>query len=124
MRLPAAPAALALACATLALLPGCAPTAPAAPTAPDAQPPAALACASEAEQLLEPVAVHAAPAPRSPLLLELARGRFVYRCERQGAWLAIMFPAPGEAVDCARRPPTRACPTGWVQGDLTTAIFG
>jgi len=102
----------------LAALPGCAPTTPAAPA------PAGLVCAAEAEQLLEPVTVHAAPAPRSAPLLELARGHFVYRCERQGDWLAIMFPPPGEPVDCAQRPPTRACPTGWVQGDLTTAIFG
>lgn len=127
MRLPARPAGLLLAWGALAALPGCAPPAPDGPTAPGAQPPAAreaLACASEAEQLLEPVTVHAAPAEGATLLLELARGRFVYRCERRGTWLAIMFPAPGEALDCSHRPPTRACPTGWVQGDLRTAIFG
>jgi hypothetical protein len=83
-----------------------------------------MSCAAEAEQLLRPVAVHAEPAPRSALLLELGRGRFVYRCERRGDWLAIMFPAAGEAVDCALRPPEHACPIGWVEGDVTTAIFG
>ena len=121
MRLSARATGLLLAWGALAAPPGC------APPAPGARPPAAheaLACASEAEQLLEPVAVHAAPTEGAAVLLELAPGRFVYRCERRGAWLAIMFPAPGEVLDCSQRPPTRACPTGWVQGDVATAIFG
>jgi len=127
VRLSARAAGLLLAWGALAAPPGCAPPAPDGPPAPGARPPAAreaLACASEAEQLLEPVAVHAAPTEGAAVLLELAPGRFVYRCERRGAWLAIMFPAPGEALDCSQRPPTRACPTGWVQGDVATAIFG
>ena len=78
----------------------------------------------EAEQLLQPVAVHAEASPRSALLLELERGRFVYRCERRGEWLAIMFPEAGEAIDCSLRAPERACAIGWVEGDLATAIFG
>jgi hypothetical protein len=67
-----------------------------------------------------PAAYGAGDAPRR----SGGRGRFVYRCERQGDWLAIMFPGLGETVDCSQRPPTRGCPTGWVQGDVTTAIFG
>lgn len=122
MRIPAGAAAILLAWNALALLPGCAPAAPGA--AARAVRPAEIACASEAEQLLQPVALHAAPAAGSALLLQLEGGRFVYRCERRGDWLAIMFPAAGDAVDCSVHPAERACPIGWVQGDVATAIFG
>jgi hypothetical protein len=122
VRLPARSAGLLLFWGAVAALPGCAPTAPVVegPAAGAAR----ISCASEAEQLLQPVAVHAEPAPRSALLLELDRGRFVYRCERRGEWLAIMFPAADEAVDCSQRPAGRPCPIGWVQGDVATATFG
>jgi hypothetical protein len=115
-------AGLLVAWSTAAVLPGCAPAAHgvAAPAARAAE----IACASEAEQLLEPVPVHAAPAVGSALLLKLDRGRFVYRCERRGEWLAIMFPAAGEAVDCAGRSAARACAIGWVRGDVPTRTFG
>jgi hypothetical protein len=122
VRVPTRSAGLLFIWSAVAVLPGCAPTAPGA--APPATRAAAIACASEAEQLLEPVAVHTAPAAGSALLLELDPGRFVYRCERRGDWLAIRFPAAGEAVDCAVRPAARACAIGWVQGDIATATFG
>jgi hypothetical protein len=120
--MPAWSLGLVLVWGAVAVLPGCAPTAPAAGEPPTGA--ARISCAAEAEQLLQPVAVRVEPAPWSALLLELDRGRFVYRCERRGDWLAIMFPAAGEAVDCSRRPPRRSCPIGWVQGDVATAIFG
>jgi hypothetical protein len=106
----------------LVALPGCAPTSlgPEPPVTRGTE----VACASEAEQLLQPVAVHAAPTAGSALLLDLAKGRFVYRCEARDDWLAIMFPAAGEAVDCAQRPAERSCTVGWVRGEVATAILG
>ena len=106
----------------IAIVSGCAP----APLLP----PAAggltgdLACAAEAEQLREPVVAHASPSSDAAPLAELEAGRFVYRCERSGDWLAIMFPAREEAIDCTRRPAGEACSIGWVRGNVQTAIFG
>ena len=82
------------------------------------------ACAGEAEQLAQPVAIYAEPRPGLARLAELADGRFVYRCERRGEWLAVMFPAPGEAVDCSVRSAREACAIGWIQGDLETMVMG
>ncbi|HSA79294.1 MAG TPA: hypothetical protein VLE23_00645 [Geminicoccaceae bacterium] len=104
------------------LLAGCTPPSPERP-APGVQR-AELGCKSEAEQLLQPVLVFGEPAAEAALLGELEAGRFVYRCDRRGAWTAIMYPAPGEAVDCASRPAGRRCQVGWVHGDVPTAIFG
>ena len=120
MKIPCRPAVLLVVWGVA--LAGCAPTpadTEAAATRPDK-----VACASEAEQLLEPVAVHVAPATDSALLVELGRGSFVYRCERRGEWLAIMFPETGQAVDCTVRTPELACPIGWVEGEVTTTIYG
>ena len=105
----------------LAAVPGCA---PAFETSRPAADNTAVACASEAERLLRRVEVRAEPAVGSTVLEELEPGRFVYRCGRQGAWLAVMFPRPEEAVDCSTRPAGRTCPVGWVAGDLETEMFG
>jgi hypothetical protein len=86
--------------------------------------PAELGCKSEAEQLLQPVLVFAGPASDAALLGELKAGWFIYRCDRRGAWMAIMYPAPGEPIDCSLRPARQACLIGWVHGDAPTMIFG
>lgn len=82
------------------------------------------ACAAEAEQLLRGVVLYAMPAAGQPPLAELQDGHFVYRCERRGAWLAVMFPAAGEAVDCSLRGVDDVCRIGWVWGDVATAVLG
>ena len=107
---------------SIALAPACAPEG-AAPDAAIVRPDAS-ACAAEAERLARAVTVYATPAPGSAPLAELDEGRFVYRCERRGDWLAIMFPGAGEAVDCSVRPAARACPIGWVRGDVEASVMG
>lgn len=121
MTSPGAAARCALA-AVASILAGCTPPAPER-LRPVVEP-AELGCATEAEQLLQPVLVYAEPASDAALLVELEAGRLVYRCDRRGAWLAVMYPAAGEAIDCSTRPPERACRVGWMHGEVPTAIFG
>ena len=81
-------------------------------------------CEKEASLLAEAADVHAAPAAESALVAHLAAGRFVYRCERRGEWLGVMFPREGERIDCSRRPAGKACPLGWVRGRGRMEILG
>jgi hypothetical protein len=105
-----------------ALLWGCA--AEPAPSPAAAEPAARAGCAIEAERLLQPAAIRATPLATAVLLAELEAGRFVYRCERRGNWLAVMYPAAGEPVDCSRRGDDRACAIGWTLGEIATEIYG
>lgn len=108
--------------AALGLLPGCTGSPPDGERAID--PLAALDCTPEAERLLATVTVFPQPTSEMPELTVLKPGRFIYRCRREGAWLAIMFPAAGEAVDCTGRAPARACAIGWVRDGIRTEIIG
>jgi hypothetical protein len=91
----------------------------------EAQPPDRGTCAAEAEMLAEPVTVHAAPEASSPQMTRLDKGHFVYRCERRGEWLALMFPRTrGEKTDCSLRRRDPQCSMGWVRGNLVTELFG
>ena len=83
-----------------------------------------VSCAAEAEKLLLPVAVHVRPASDAALLETLERGRFVYRCDQRGAWLAVMYPEPDEPVDCSMRSEAPFCTVGWVNSELRTENFG
>jgi hypothetical protein len=82
------------------------------------------ACASEAELLAQPVEIYALPRRGLRPMAELSDGDFIYRCERRGEWLAIMFPDPGEAVDCSVRSAGNACAVGWIHGDPETMVMG
>ena len=108
--------------AALVLLSGCTESPPEGGRAVD--PLAAPDCTPEAERLLSTVTVFPQPTRETPELTVLEPGRFIYRCRREGAWLAIMFPAAGEAVDCASRAPARACAVGWVRESVRTEIIG
>ena len=87
-----------------------------------AAPAARASCDTEARQLTESAALYSAP-ETAPVAI-LAAGRFVYRCEERGDWLAVMYPATGEKVDCAERRTQRACELGWIRKDTHMAIFG
>ena len=112
---------------TFVMLCGCAATAGDPGTV--TEPPATVelgevACAAEAEELLQPVAIYSQPSRDAALLATLERGRLVYRCERRGTWLAVMYPGPDEPVDCSTRSEPHTCTIGWVTGELQTTIFG
>lgn len=81
-------------------------------------------CEAEAARLTAPVEVHSAPAALAPAIAALSAGRFVYRCGRANGWVAVMFPAAGEAVNCRQRGPTQPCATGWVKGEPRLELFG
>jgi hypothetical protein len=82
-------------------------------------------CAEEAERLLEPILVRAAPDRGAALVTEVAAGRLIYRCaERRGEWQVIQFPEPDEPVDCSHRSPPDACRRGWIEGEATTESYG
>ena len=102
------------------VLAGCASAPAPSPTATAVR----ASCAVEAERLRRPVALQVDPAATGAVLAELQAGRFVYRCTRQGDWLAVMFPAAGEPVDCTDRPAGRACAIGWTRGEIETEIYG
>lgn len=89
-----------------------------------AVPPVRATCDTEARQLMEATAVY--PAPKSGLapVATLEQGSYVYRCEERGEWLGVMFPAQGEKVDCAERPPERACSLGWISQHTKMELFG
>lgn len=83
-----------------------------------------LSCETEAEQLLSPVRVFAAPAENAPEQANLSAGRIIYRCNRWHDWISISYPQEGEPVDCALRTEQGHCAVGWVRGSLETSIFG
>jgi hypothetical protein len=83
-----------------------------------------MTCDQEARELMEPVAVYAAPRSGVAPVAHLDQGRFVYRCEQRGEWLGVMFPAADEHVDCSQREPKRECSLGWVRRDVTMQILG
>lgn len=87
-------------------------------------PPDRATCDREARQLMEPVAIYAAPSSGVAPVATLDQGRFVYRCEQRGEWLGVMFPATGENVDCSQREPSRECSLGWVRRDVKMQILG
>lgn len=82
------------------------------------------ACEAEASRLAAPVEVRSAPATHAPTVASLSTGHFVYRCGRTKGWVAVMFPAVGEAVDCRQRGPAQLCATGWVKGEPRLELFG
>ncbi|HET7717028.1 MAG TPA: hypothetical protein VFK86_15505 [Bauldia sp.] len=81
-------------------------------------------CATEAELLVSRTEVRAAPQPGAAVVTVLEPGTSVYRCEKRGAFLGVMFPEAGGAADCSLRPPGRECPAGWTGDDLETEITG
>jgi hypothetical protein len=107
-----------------ALIVGCAGTTAAPAPAELAALPDRASCEVEASLLAEAADVHAAPGAESALVARLAAGRFVYRCERRGEWLGVMFPQQGERIDCSRRPAGKACSLGWVRKQVRMEILG
>lgn len=81
-------------------------------------------CDKEAQRLAERVVVHAAPDDRAAAVATLDAGRFVYRCEERGEWLAVVFPAAGERVDCSQRAANAACRSGWVRRKVRLDVIG
>ena len=86
--------------------------------------PSHISCETEARQLSEATDVYPAPQFNIAPVVNLAQGRFVYRCEQRDDWLGIMFPAFGEKVDCAERPPEQACSLGWIRRNTLMEILG
>ena len=81
-------------------------------------------CATEAEVLLTRIEVRVAPARDAVVAATLDPGTSVYRCERRGAFLGVMFPEEGARADCSLRDPGRGCPTGWTDAAFETEITG
>jgi hypothetical protein len=70
-------------------------------------------CEREAVALGANTTIYARPNARSPVAATRPKGGFVYRCETRGAWRRLVFPRPGERVDCSRRAAARPCASGW-----------
>jgi hypothetical protein len=81
-------------------------------------------CASEAEVLLMRTEIRVAPDQDAALAATLDPGTSLYRCERRGAFLGVMFPEEGASADCSLRDPGRECPTGWTNVAFETEITG
>lgn len=82
------------------------------------------ACEAEPAQLTSPLEVRSAPATQAPTVATLSTGHFVYRCGSANGWVALMFPAKDEAVDCGTRGSVQPCATGWVEGEPMLELFG
>lgn len=82
------------------------------------------ACEAEPAQLTSPLEVRSAPSAQAPTVATLSTGHFVYWCGRANGWVALMFPAKGEAVDCRKRGPIKPCAAGWVKGEPMLELFG
>lgn len=82
------------------------------------------ACDAEASRLAAPVEVRSAAATHAPTVASLSTGHFVYLCGRANGWVAVMFAAAGEAVDCRQRSSAQLCATGWVEGEPRFELIG
>jgi hypothetical protein len=71
-------------------------------------------CDHEARLLSNSARVYSAPGNRR-VITTLRKGAAVYRCERRGAWLGIMYVLPGEKADCSLRHKSRPCRLGWIR---------
>ena len=80
-------------------------------------------CAQEAVQLINSVRCFAQPIDDASNFVVLEAGRFVYLCREHNEWAAVMYPLPGEAIDCNYRSANRQCPKGWVKDELVIRSF-
>jgi len=80
-------------------------------------------CNAEAEQLVEQVVAFQQPAESALGMTVLKPGRFIYRCEKQGIWIAIMYPEVNDKVNCHYREGDELCTIAWVKKDLNTLTF-
>ncbi len=81
------------------------------------------ACTREAEQLIKSVIIYEQPIESKSTAIVLESGRFIYRCEKQDDWVAIIYPEVGEKVDCNYRKIEQQCSLGWIKEELTTLTF-
>jgi hypothetical protein len=102
----------------------CTCTSPLPAEATDRGPVRPVGCAAEAALLANRLALRSAPDPAAAATMVLMPGVSIYRCERRGAFLGVMFPEEGGRVDCSTRPPGRECPTGWTDAPLDIEITG
>ena len=80
-------------------------------------------CAQEAVQLINTVRCFAQQIENTSNFIVLEAGRFVYLCREDNAWVGVMYPRTGEAVDCNFRSANQQCPTGWVKDELVIRSF-
>jgi hypothetical protein len=68
--------------------------------------------------------IRSAPDPAAAVTAVLMPGTSVYRCERRGTFIGVMFPEEGGRVDCSTRPRERRCPAGWTDTPLEVELTG
>lgn len=83
-----------------------------------------LACATEAEGLLNSTQVFASPSLEAEVVGQLESGRLVYLCEKRDGWIGVMFPGSDEHADCSERTEGDACARGWAAEPIETEIYG
>ncbi|WP_427026268.1 integron (plasmid) [Aureimonas ureilytica] len=77
------------------------------------------------------LAVRDGPGSQRRELDRLGPGALVTICDERGAWLGIVYPAPGTRTDCgvsspieARSPYDGPCRSGWVHGRFVDVVAG
>lgn len=106
---------------SVSILTGCsnANLVPHAATSPDR-----ATCDREAGVLTEEVIVYSAPRSGLKPVAELAKGRPIYRCERRGEWIGVMYPEVNEKADCSERRSGSECPVGWIRHGTGIELLG
>jgi hypothetical protein len=79
-------------------------------------------CQDEAVLLVHRLELRPEPDLAAAATILLMPGDSIYRCERRGAFLGVMFPEEGGRVDCSLRTSGRECPTGWTDAPLEVEI--
>jgi hypothetical protein len=77
-------------------------------------------CEEDAVRLTMPADVRTGPDAEADAFLHLNTGAFLYLCETRGGYRAVLFPYPGESVDCAAHP----CQAGWVREPIAIELYG
>lgn len=81
-------------------------------------------CEKEAHQLDEAIDVYGKTEGDLEPITKLEKGRFVYKCEKWGKWLGIMFPGVSDKIDCSERPIGSLCRLGWIPINTKMLTFG